>query len=286
MAGSLALAGPPDVQVLPLPWLDGPCQDARYPRLAGEWAVGCGPSGRVDRALHLESRRTVALEGAAVSPAVAPGVLYAPTRDHGLWRLPGGDPVEVTLVPRQGVAPPATDGERVALPVAEGVQLFELDERVRRTHDAVPAPWYPPAIDGDLVAWVDRRGDSEDIWALVDGEPVAVAAGPGHERHVAVEGRTVAWIDDRGAHTWDAVSGERSSWAVDAHTSRRLALDDGVLCLEAWNGVDVDVACSDGVYWGGQGHQRAPDRQGRQLLVVDRGRALLLEWPEGGEVAP
>jgi len=286
---AVALAAEPaaDLQVLPLPWLDGPCQDPRYPRLAGEWAVGCGPSGRVDRALHLATRRTVALEGGAVSPGVAPGVVYAPTRDHGLWRLPSGetDP-QAPLVPLAGIAPPATDGDRVALALADGLQLFRLDERIRHTWDASPAPWYPPALDGELVAWVTRQDGSEDIWALVDDQAVPVATTAAHERHVAVSGDLVGWVSDDGVHTWDARTGARQAWPTDAHTTRRLSLHDGVACWEAWNGVDVDVACSDGVRWGGEGHQRSPDRQGGQLLVMDRGRALLLVLPEAPSTGP
>lgn len=289
LAGGLALASPADfeVQILPLPWLDGPCQDARYPRLAGEWAVGCGPSGRVDRALHLATRRTVLLDHAAVAPGVAPGVVYAPTRDHGLWRLPeGARAQDAPLVPLRGIAPAATDGEGVVLALDEGLQVFRLDEKVRRTWKATPAPWYAPAIDGDLVAWVDVGGSSEDVWALVDGDAVAVADGPGHERHVAVSGDQVGWIDGAGVHTWDAVTHERQSWPADAHTSRRLSLDEGVACWEAWNGADVDVACSDGVTWDGPGHQRGPDRQGDQLLVMDKGRALLLVLVEAPSTGP
>lgn len=288
----LALAGGPSpgpetVRVLPLPWLNGPCLDPRYPRLAGEWAVGCGPSGRVDRAVHLESRRTVLLEDAAVSPAVAPGVLYAPTRDHGVWRLPGAGTVpDAPLVPQAGIAPAATDGVRVALSVEDGVQLFRLDEKLRRTWPATPAPWYPPAIDGPLVAWVDVASGSEDVLALIGDQVVALAATGRHERHVAVSGTHVAWIDDLGVHGWDSATDQRWSVAADAHTSRRLSLDGDVACWEGWNGVDVDVVCSDGLRWSGPGHQRGPDRQGDWLLVVDQGNALLLDLRGGPGPVP
>ncbi len=284
LLSGVAFAAEP--RVLPLPWLDGPCHDLRYPRLAGEWAVGCGPSGRVDRVLYLESRRTVLLSGAAESPAVAPGVLYAPTRDHGLWRLPSPEvEPDVSLVPLSGLAPPATDGEQAVLAVEEGLQVFRFDERLRRTYEATPAPWYPPAIAGSRVAWVDLRDGSEDVYVRgPDGER-AVAAGPGHERHVALSGDVVAWIDDEGVSGLDLVTGEGWRVVSDAHTSRRLSLDGGVACWEAWNGLDVDVVCSDGLTWGGPGDQRNPSRQGSRLLVVDDGHALLLVFatPESDE---
>ena len=109
-----------------------------------------------------------------------------------------------------------------------------------------------------------------------EGERV-VAAGPGHERHVALSGDVVAWIDDEGVTGLDLVTGERWRVVSDAHTSRRLSLAGGVACWEAWNGLDVDVTCSDGLTWGGPGDQRNPSRQGSYLLVVDEGHALLLE---------
>ena len=227
------------------------------------------------------------LKDAAYSPAVAPGTLYAPTRDHGLWRLPeSGTSPDAPLVPVDGIAPAATDGERVALSLAEGVQIFRLDERLRRTWEATPAPWYPPAIDGELLAWVDVRGESEDVWVLHQGQAMPLADGPGHERHVAVSGDRVGWIDDRGVNIWNATTGEQESWVTDAHTSRRLSLDGSTACWEAWNGTDVDVHCTDGVSWDGPGHQRGPDRQGEQLLVVDQGRALLLVFAEASSSGP
>jgi hypothetical protein len=193
---------------------------------------------------------------------------------------------QAPLVPNSGISPAATDGEWVAIAFPSGVQVFRLDEKIRRTVAAQPAPWYPPAIDGELVAWVDTRAGTEDIWALVAGKPVAVATSQEQERHVAVSGSQVAWIDSTGVHAWDSLTGQTWHAVADAHTTRRLSFDAGVACWEDWNGVDVDVVCSDGVRWDGPGHQRAPDRQGEHLLVVDRGRALLLVLPQPSSQAP
>lgn len=256
--------------------LQQPCLDARYPQLAGDWAVGCRGAG-VNLAIDLVTGEQVALERAALSPAVGQGVLFAPTVGHGLWVLPDPVPDRQIAVPIQGAA--GTDGVRVAVATADDIQIMTVGERTRRHIDAHPAPWYPPAVSAWGVAWVQS---GEDIWWAATGarEGKPLADGPEHQRHVAASGRWVAWIQDSGVVIHDLERDQQQLVETDAHPSRALSLWGPTACWEHWNGLDVDVWCSDGLRVQGPGHQRAPSRDGARLLLRDQGDVVLLELDE------
>lgn len=271
---------PPQVQVRSLPWVSGACEDPRYPRLAGLWVVGCGPSGQVDRALHLADGARVELEAAARAPAVAPGVLYAPTLAHGLWRLPGAAPrlEGVMKVPFGGLGPPGTDGVHGAVTTAEDVQVFLLEGRLREHIAARPAPWYPPAVGAGWVSWVDV-GESwmnaEDVFTRAPGATLAspLVRRPGHQRHVAASGTLLGWVEDRRVCVERLPDGERRCVGAQPNPSRGLSLDGAVACWEEGGGEDVDLRCSDGLALRRPGHQRSPSRVGVWLI-----------WREGAQV--
>ena len=181
-------------------------------------------------------------------------------------------------MPFDGVAPAATDGVRVVISAGDDLQWMVLGEG-RRYHVASdPLPWYAPAIEGRWIAWVERGPDgSEDVWLydLEARETRVVAAGPEHERHVAIQGGYLGWIAESEVVVIDLETGARRSWPADAHTSRGLSLWGEVACWEAWSGRDIDVVCSDGLRVGGPGHQRNPSRWGPWLLYVQDGKTRL-----------
>lgn len=249
-----------------LPWLGGSCRDARYPALAGEWAVGCF-GGEVNRAFHVETGQQVELERAVESPGLADGVLVGPT---GRWVLPASAPSD-TPNPLDAIAPFATDGDRIAVATAEGVVVLE-DNRVHRV-EAAPAPWRAPAVGIDFIAWVEGE---DDIRLLVDGSERSQAWAEG--RHVAADGEHIAWIEDERVCVQKRHQMKRCVW-TDAHTARGLALDEGVACWEAWNGRDVDIACSDGFAIEGPGHQRGPSLAEGRLLYRDGKDVRLVTLP-------
>ena len=265
----------------PLPWLDGPCDDPRYPVLDGAWAVGCGSSGRVERALNLDTGERVELSDALDAPAVGGGVIYVAGTRGGLWRLPAGeeDP-EMVRIPVTGHAPPATDGHHVVVVTEDDLQVLELGERSRYHTEGWPAPWYAPAISGRWLGWVDvraldERGEDVLVWDREARELHQLAVGPLDERHVALDGDHAAWVDDEGVTIAHLVTGERQRVASDPRPTNRLSLSDGIACWEAWNGADVDVVCSDGVTVDGDGDQRTPSRVGDRILYVDAERTFL-----------
>lgn len=272
-------APPPLVRSLPA--LAGTCSDGRFPRLAGAWAVGCGPSGMVDRAVELATNRVVSLTGAAASPALAPGVVYAPGLEHGLWRLPEPNPVPgVHRMPAPGVEAVATDGARVAVCTREDVQVFALFDAGRQRYAGRPAPWYWPAVSSLGVAWVELRDAAltgEDIWFLADGAhtPEPLVRKAGQQRHLAASGPFLGWIDDDGVRVEDLRSGERRFYAADAHTSAGLSLWGPVACFEVFDGIDVDVACTDGLEVDRPEHQRGPSRYGPWILFREGAQVLL-----------
>lgn len=272
----------PAAQVRALPWVSGACEDARYPRLAGAWVVGCGPSGQVDRAEHLPSGRRVELERGARSPAVAAARLYATTLQHGLWRLPGSAPTldGVMRVPFSGLGPPATDGFQAAVTTAEDVQVFALEGRLRAHLPARPAPWYPPAVGGGWVGWVDLREQAlfgEDLYVRPPGarEGVPLVRRPGDQRHITASGAYFAWVEEAAVCVERMADGERRCLPAAARPSRALSLDGPVPCWEELGPQDIELRCADGVLLRRPGHQRSPSRVGPWLVFREGVQVLL-----------
>jgi len=257
----------------PLPWLDHPCEDPRYPQLAGPWAVGCGPGGRVDRAQHIETGERVVLEGAVVSPGVGPGVLHDP--GAGTWRPPAHRPTPAPTIPGARIAPPGTDGALVALAGAGAIQWRALGGDRRHRVEAEVMPWYPPAVGEGFIAWVAPDGAGGTRVMALDTATRHVAALPAgaHPRHVAASGAYLGWIED-GAVVVRGPAGD-ARHPADARSARRLALDGEVACWEQWVGAGVDAVCSDGLVAGGPGDQRNPSRWGPWLLFVQDERPRL-----------
>lgn len=250
------------------------CDDPRYPALAGEWVVGCDAAGAVDVAVHAATGARVALDGGG-APALGPGVVYAVGRGRGLWRLPDPAPTGELLLAEPPIAPPATDGETVVLAFVDHLEVFPVGGS--RVHvEGRPLPWYPPAVAGGRVAWVERRpGSGEDIRVAGPGGAATwLAAGPGDQRHVIADGDGFAWVDgddlvrERGGRT-EAAAG------FDAPPTA----DGTAACWEDRAGLagggDIDIVCTDLGRLVRPGDQRAPSRHGEWLLFRE-GRHLWL----------
>lgn len=269
--------------------LQHPCNDPRYPALAGPWVVGCGASGMVDRALSLDNGAMVELGTEGRSPALAEGmVLFVDAGGTRLVRLGGAEggakaSAELTRFPERLVAPPAFDGEHLALLAGDHVTVGSPVERTSRRWDARPAEWYPPALAWPWVAWVEDAGpDGEDVVALNTARtegPLSLAGGPGYERHVAGSGSFLAWVEDEAVLILDTRSGERRSIPAKTGFNAPLALWQDVACWESRAGSDLDIVCSDGLVADGPGDQSAPSRYGPWLLYRSEGRVWLKTAP-------
>ena len=276
---SLEALGPEgSVELRPLPWLDGACRDARFPRLAGAWAMGCEDKQGVSRAWNLDTGERIELSDAPVSPGLADGVVFSVGEVEGLWRLPAVESVtDLPRIPVRTIAPPATDGTQAVVVTPENLQLFVLGEPLRKHVEAVPAPWYPPAISGNWLAWVDlsrleETGEDILLHHADTGRVETLAGGPGNERHVVASGDWLAWLDDDGVVILHLETREMVRIETDAHTTTGLGLWGSVACWEEWSEGDVDLRCSDGLRVRGSGHQRRPSRWGRYLLFESEGR--------------
>lgn len=279
MGSARATVGQPGLAV-PLHGLDHACQDARYPALAGPWVVACGPEGLVDRALSLETGVELRLPAQAAAPGLAEGLLLLVGSPAGGIRLePGGATLlDLPQVRTRTLAPPATDGTRGAVLAEGSVSAWPLTERTRVTHPARPVGWYPPALAGQVLAWVQDGGaDGEDVWALgLEGEDAAprpLAGGPGHQRHVVGSGDFLAWVEPGAVVIHDTRTGQERRLPVETGFSAPPTLWGEVLCWEERPAPGpegerdgVDIRCSDGLDAAGPGHQRWPSRFGPWLL--------------------
>jgi len=272
LAGAAWALGAPGVAV-PVGALAHRCLDLRYPALAGPWAVGCGPSGEVDRAVNVETGAVVLLPHAFASPALAPGVVYAPGGDGALVSLDGGAATEAETpvrIRRELVAPAATDGAHMALLTADRVEIGGVSDPARRSSPAHPAGWYPPALSWPWVAWVEDAGDGHEAvwgWNSSSNAPAhLLAAGGGHARHVVGSGRFMGWVEERAVVVMDTASGAQTRYPAVTGFSAPPTLWQDVVCWETREAGDVDIRCSDGLRADGAGDQESPSRYQQWLL--------------------
>ncbi len=288
---TLLIPAPPPSGRRPLPALRHRCRDRRFPKLAGSWAVGCGPGGHIDRAVHLQTGQQVELEAGAEHAGVDDGLLFAPGREHGLWRLPDPTPRDpVSVISDQVIAPPILEGRRGALLVEGRVSTFEVGASHRRLRDADPLPWFPPALVGTTVYWVDGRDQDSsglDIWGWDSegGPPFPVVTRTGDQRHVVASASWLVWTDDDGLWLQDH-AGE--SWLHRADTGFRAgpSVHASVACWEEREAGDIDVRCSDGLEATGPGDQGWPSRWDDRLLIRQDGMPWLIHIePDAGEAS-
>ncbi|MCP4805246.1 MAG: hypothetical protein GY913_02870 [Proteobacteria bacterium] len=214
----------------------------------------------VNRVVNLETGLQLELERAVEGPALFDGGMTGAT---GTWHFPVTTPVDKPS-PIEATSAWASDGARHAVATSDGVLVLEGNRR--RLIEVEVAPWMPPAVGEDVIAWVS----GEHVFVERDGEVEDL--GPGW--HVAASASSLAWI------TPDGVCIDERCIPTDAHASKRLSLDGDVACWEHWNGSDVDVWCSDGVRIEGPGHQRSPSRSGSRVLYREDGQTLLWTLPE------
>jgi len=286
----VALAGPPPVGApgvsVPL-YAFEPCLDPRYPALAGEWVVGCGEDGLVDRALNLRDSGLVPLPAGGLAPALAAGqVLFVEPKGTRLSRLglpEDQQPTGLARFPQAQVSPPGFDGEHLALLREDAVVVGAPGDRGSRVWGARPMGWYPPAIAWPWVAWVEDGGDGdEDVYAVNTSRadpPIALARGPEHQRHVVASGEFLAWVEDERVVVLNTTTMQRHVIPARTGFSAPISLWDDVVCWEQRGEEDIDILCSDGLRADGPGDQRAPSRWGPWLLYRAQGRVWLETAP-------
>ena len=264
-----------------------PCQDPRYPALAGGWVVGCGPDGLVDRALSLADSGLVVLPEGGRTPALAEAqvIFVTPggTRLFQLGRPADQQPTGLARYPQVTVAPPGFDGHHLALLRADALMVGAPDDRGSHVWEAHPAGWYPPAVAWPWVAWVQDAGEGdEDVYAVNTSRadaPIALAKGPEHQRHVVASGAFLAWVEDARIVVLDTTTMDRHVIPARTGFSAPISLWGRVVCWEERGKDDIDIVCSDGMRADGPGDQEAPSRWGPWLLYRSQGRVWLETAP-------
>lgn len=262
-----------------------PCLDARYPALAGPWVVGCGAGGLVDRALSLLTGRELRFEP-MTAPALGEGLLVSIGPDAQALRLRegGAERLDLPLVWTRGLAPPATDGARVALLEEGRVSAWALEERSRNLIEARPEAWFRPALGGERLAWVERGAHGQgEVWALDLRSPRARPERLAERGwHVVGQGERLAWVEPDALVLYEPASGEQERLPARTGFSAPPSLWEEVICWEERPrhrvdepGDGVDILCNDGLTAAGPGHQRWPSRFGPWLLYRQDGALWL-----------
>ena len=211
-----------------------PCQDRRYPALAGAFVIECGPGGDPDRVLDLSTGTITVLEQPADVYAQSDGQLYALGAESHLWTLPLATPTAEQRVV-DAVTPPVLVDDRVAYGSRAKLSTTSAGSKVRYDHPASPAPWFAPAIAGPWTVWAEVHDGDFDLMGLQgkQNEASLFAGGPGGQFHVVGDRTRLAWVDrgqivvvdteletrfvtqanlEAGAESGPALSGWRTCW--------------------------------------------------------------------------
>jgi len=284
-----ATLGSPGVAV-PVPGFSRPCADSRFPALAGPWIVGCGSDGRVDRALSITSGQELELPVRFVSPGLGEGLVVGVGREAAIVRLTqsGAERLDLPVVRGTPTAPPVTDGQRVAMTQAGSVSAWPLGDRSMTLRPAHPAGWYPPALAGSRLAWVEEeaRGQLAVWWLDLDDRQPTGERLAAHASHVVGSAMALAWVDDEQVVVLDLEEQRQTRYGRHTGFSAAPSIWRDVVCWEerpthppASEGDGVDIECSDGLAAAGPRHQRWPSRYGPWLLYRQDGALWLATAP-------
>ena len=267
---TLPQAGAPDFPVHPL---SAPCSDPHFPSLAGEWLVGCGRDGQVDRALDLQTGQLWQLPTALDNPARGEGLLWQPDRRSSAIRLDATGPVLVALVSpavQASTTAGSLDASGGAATTPSSLLLVNANNVTWTPLKARPASWYPPALNENLVVWVERvAGGTEIRLRRRDQGPIIRLTNlpASNPRHPIAHGPGFLWVEDGRIVLYDPTHASTSTLEVETGFSGPPTSDGSAYCWETRHPTDgIDIHCSDGVTVAGPGHQRWPDRKGRWLV--------------------
>jgi hypothetical protein len=238
---------------VPVYALDHLCRDARFPALAGEWAVGCGASGLVDRAVHLPTGTVIELPVAAVRPGIAPGFLYVP--GGAMFQLTASTALRTVgdagLVKDGAFAPPAIDGVHVAIATRDRVYVSQPDASAWPSWEVDLQGWDGPALAWPRVAWVDDTLRVVAVDAEVRSPPSVWSTAGARARHVVSDGARFAWVEDGALVLFLPSTGERER--IDTRTGFHAPptlSGDRVCYEERVPQTGVQVRCNDGTVVG------------------------------------
>lgn len=296
-----ATPGTPGVAV-PLYALDGTCADRRFPRLAGDWAIGCDKGGMLDHAIHLLDGRSIRIDppldprhtAVSAGPTDSSAVLVEVadrTRVVDLRVTGATDRTEVTRLPAAPIAPPTTTARHFAALLPDRVEALAHNTRVRPTFAASPVAWYPPALAWPHVAWVERNAQQrETVWVVQThppADPHPILESTHHQRHVVSDGTTFVWVDGGQLRTWNPETDQQQVIPAATGFHAPPTISGGVVCWEerrdppgsARPRADIDILCTDGLSAAGPGDQLFPSRSGPWLLYRSAGHTWLRTAP-------
>jgi hypothetical protein len=270
-----------DEIAVPVPWVSGECSDERFPKISGDWIVGCRGRGTITRAWNLRGRFGVQFEPMGRHPALFDGLVVdfesGLAVDLNMESCSSPDESSCTATQIQPfrtdvVGPFHMNGEMVSVSVREGLYFFEYGSNQRELLPSNPASWYPPAAGAGWVAWTEPSSVSGVergmFWSLQTVAPLEIGNSEENVRHLTSSGDYLAWIEDSSvviAQVRDGLIASEERTDSDAHSSSGLSLSGGVACWEAW-GDGIDIECSDGRRLGGEGNQRYPSHSDDWLV--------------------
>ena len=267
--GFVAVFFAADVQ--PIQDFPGSCSDRRYPAIFGDWVVGCGSNGHVDRAISLLDGKLIRLPTSSESVGFGEVPVFG---RRGVYDWQDARLNSTVRIINEMVAPSFNQHDRIASLESDQVRL-----RVGAkswTASANPRGWYPPALLGQQVIWVNDDGDGgSDLMSWRPGESVEVyAGGDGEQRHVVSSKTHVAYLDSNQVVVRNQAAQITASYS--AIVIDRLSIWEDNVCWSAWSTEDIDIFCSNGFHLARKGHQLWPSHSDKALVFQEEGQVMIL----------
>jgi len=226
----------------------------------------------------------------SITPGVAPDVVFEPGQSEGWIHLEDVTLVSEPITTEEGVrffrpmiTPPTTNDVIVAGLARDAVMVTRRGERVTSLVEAHPVGWYPPAVAGDRVAWVNQGTEAgvEQIWwmTIEDRQPEPLTPDATHARHVVGAGSLLAWVEPGSVQLLNVETHERQEFKVSTGFSAPPTAWSGGVCWETWGPTDLDIVCSDGMEVRRAGHQRWPSRYDEWLIFREGEIVWLMRAP-------
>ena len=255
-------------ETLPIHALSASCMDPRFPVFHHDWIVGCNHHGLIEKLYHPQTRQTLKLprgyEVVGLGEAIQLG-------KDGAFFIEEKTLNRSERILEQVNAPPTGRAEVWAYTTEDAV--YYKEGRQAKSITANPIGWYPPALWGGQVVWVEDSDGKEVLWVW-DLENIRILTpSSSAQRHPISSGPWLGWIEDAQIQLWNVL--DQSKRIINAQVVDRLALYQETACWSQWGDIDIDIHCSNGFVLKRKKHQLWPSLSVEGLLFQEDGRLML-----------
>ncbi|MEC7985702.1 MAG: hypothetical protein VX278_11105 [Myxococcota bacterium] len=259
-------------ETVPVHAFPTPCIDPRFPVIHHGWILGCNRRGLVAESYNPQTYRTTQLPAGYEYVGLGGAVQLGADGSFSLTTK--------TLDKKERIleavnAPPAGNENIWVYTTDEAV--FYKEGRQAQSVQARPKGWYPPALWGERIVWVENDGVGGEtlwLWDLETTRPLMPSSSP--QRHPIASGLWLGWVEEEKIWLGNFQLNEKR--VIDAKAVDRLALHNEKACWSQWGEDDIDIHCSDGFVLKREKHQLWPSLWGNKLVFQEDGRLMMYQF--------